>query len=118
VPSAKPILDAMRTALFKEGRGEREILRDLTAFTHPRRLAILSCLLKRKDATAETLAAATHVSQPAMSRHLKKLLARGLVRLDGDRWSLVPCAHHPARALLAWLAPPADSVSPPRIHTS
>ena len=112
VPSAKPLLDAMRTALLEEGRSERQIVHDLTAFTHPRRLAILACLRRRKSATAETLAALTRVSQPAMSRHLAKLQNRDLVVQNKGRWALKPCTHQPARTLLACLT--ASSHTPSR----
>lgn len=103
VPSAKPLLDALRTALLEECRSERQIVHDLTAFTHPRRLAILACLLRRKSATAETLAAFTRISQPAMSRHLTKLQDRDLVVENKGRWALKPCTHQPAQTLLACL---------------
>ncbi len=104
VPSAEPVLNAIREALFDESRGDRQIVHDLTAFTHPRRLSILTCLFKRESATSETLSTLTRVSQPAMSRHLKKLNDRELIRQDKDLWHLIPCTHQPARALLTWLA--------------
>jgi len=111
VPSAKPLLDAMRTALFDEGRSERQIVHDLTAFTHPLRLAILDCLRRRKSVTAETLAALTRVSQPAMSRHLAKLQKRDLVVRNKGRWALKPCTHQPARTLLACITSNAHTPS-------
>lgn len=105
VPSAEPIIHAMRSALLTERRSERDLLRDLTAFTHPRRLAILICLLGRGHATAEELTRATHISPPALSRHLKKLSARSLIAKNGDDWQPLPCDHNPARTLLSLLAP-------------
>jgi DNA-binding transcriptional ArsR family regulator len=105
VPSAAPVLSAMREALFEKRVPEPDLIKTLTAFTHPRRLSILILLSKRGPATPETLGAAAGISQPAMSRHLSKLKSRGLIHSDNGKWSIIPCQSQPGKALLVLLHP-------------
>lgn len=100
VPSAKPLLTALRRALRSGGMSDAEIIRVVTAFTHPRRLAMLRCLHLRAPLSLETLSTACGISMPAANRHFHKLLARGMLVVRSDRISLV--SRHPSltRALL------------------
>jgi DNA-binding IclR family transcriptional regulator len=105
VPSAAPVLAALRHALVTAPLKEAEILTTLTAFTHPRRLSVLRRLSQnRTPQIEEVLAVATHISPPALWRHLKNLDARGLASRTDDGWMLSPKPSRLAHALLALLA--------------
>ncbi len=68
-----------------------DILRCLTAFTHPRRLTVLSLFLRNRSLAFCEIAGKSRISQPALDRHLDKLRRRGLVVPDeNDRWTLLP----------------------------
>lgn len=104
VPSATPVLAALRHALVTAPLKETEIITALTAFTHPRRLSILQRLSQgRAPQIAEVLVAVTHISPPALWRHLMNLEARGLASRTDDGWMLSPKPSRLARALLALL---------------
>ena len=105
VPSARPLLTALRQALLTEKMAESEIIHTLTAFTHPRRLAILRYLQKTERACAEDIAAATRISLPALSRHLSKLAARRLVSCGDHRWQLAQRDGRLEKTLLSLLLP-------------
>jgi DNA-binding transcriptional ArsR family regulator len=79
VDSAKPLLSALRRLLTARDVSEKEIFHAATAFTHPRRLAMVSCLARRGPLPAETLAAANGISYPAATRHIKKLASREII---------------------------------------
>ncbi len=108
VKSARPLLAALRRALLTEGKSEAEIIpqsiRTLTAFTHPRRLAILRQLQIVEWATAEHLSASTQISLPALSRHLSKLSSRQLVDCEDHSWRLSRCSGRLEKVLLSLLA--------------
>ncbi len=103
VASARPLLAAMTRVLLVEGKTEKEIICTLTAFTHPRRLAILRYLQKTNRASADNLTASTQVSLPALSRHLGKLAARRLISYDDHYWTLSQCSGRLNKTLLALL---------------
>jgi DNA-binding transcriptional ArsR family regulator len=73
VPSARPLLLALRKALLTEKYAESVVIRTLTAFTHPRRLTILCHLQSVGKVSHEDLVQATSISSPALFRHLAKL---------------------------------------------
>lgn len=81
VPFTKPLLQALRKTL-SGGRASAvdRTFRSLTAFTHPRRVAIVRALV-RGPLTRTELVRATHISLPAMNRHLGKLKRRDLVEI-------------------------------------
>jgi len=64
-----------------------------TAYTHLRRLLILRLLAQAGPLTQETVAEEIGMSAPALTRHLSKLLRRGVVRrvakVPGNQWQLV-----------------------------
>lgn len=103
VPSARPLLTTLRQALLTQKKTEAEIIHTLTAFTHPRRLAILRYFQKAESASAEDIAAATRISLPALSRHLGKLAARRLVSCGGHRWQLTQRVGRLEKTLLSLL---------------
>jgi DNA-binding transcriptional ArsR family regulator len=89
VPSAEPILDAV-SASFGRGASYREVFREVTAFTHPRRLLILRQLQLESPMDIGMLAGRCGMSLRAAYRHTGKLAARGLVSVDRTVVSLVP----------------------------
>ena len=89
VPCAATLLGAMRCALVTFPAVEKDIIATLTAFTHSRRLSILFLLSVRQvPLTADVLSAATHISLPALWRHLNNLEERGLVQPTENGWRL------------------------------
>ena len=105
VPSAAPILQAVREELIQCKRPGEDIKRIMTAFTHPRRIIILARLQQYGGDTEETLAAGTEISLRALKRHLKKLQSRSLVVLDADIWKVTLSATGLAQVLLALCRP-------------
>jgi len=89
IPFASSLLAALRQRL---SRGEDAIegaFRDLTAFTHPRRIRIVRELTVAPRISFVELAARSGISMRAMRRHLRKLASRGLVAEGRDgRYSL------------------------------
>ena len=104
VAGTRPLLNALRRVLLKERQNEVSVIRTLTAFTHPRRLAILCLLQERSPLYAEDIAAITRISLCAFSRHVRKLQLRGLVECDGGKWSQVQPRDALARTLLSLIA--------------
>jgi len=89
VPSARPLLLALTTALRKRHRPEADVTHLLTGFTHPRRLHILKCLKAEGPRDFDDLSRRTQISPQALYRHLGKLVARDLVHNDDAVWRLV-----------------------------
>jgi DNA-binding transcriptional ArsR family regulator len=84
VPDAAAILKAVSNALQTSGTAVESVYRTVTACTHPRRLDILR-ILSRCDLTVSEIKKATGASQPALQRHLQKLMDRGFVTVsDGE----------------------------------
>ncbi len=104
VPNAAPLLKALRQALIDRSEPDDGVIRTLTAFTHPRRLAILAYLHRQPAPSCDALAAATEISPPALYRHLTKLASRGLVTSGHGKVRLVTTRNPLARSLLALLA--------------
>lgn len=88
VPSAAPTLAALQRAFFHDKLTAADITQLLTAFTHPRRLTILSHLRLNAVQPVDQLSRLTQVSPPALWRHLRKLKRRGLVNQTADGWQL------------------------------
>lgn len=88
VPTAAPILVAMTHALIEEKLSGKRVIHCLTAFTHPRRLTLLRCLQQGGVLSFTALKQRSHISSPALVRHLRKLHARGLVQGNANGWSL------------------------------
>jgi DNA-binding transcriptional ArsR family regulator len=101
VPAAAPILEAVSHALRTRRRSSAQLIRLLTAFTHPRRLTILRVLQLKRACAFVALARACDISQTALFRHLTKLRERGLVAEADQRWALAQARDPLADALLA-----------------
>ena len=81
----------------------KEVFADLTAYTHPRRIAIVHILSlqKRKGASFYTLCTQCHISLPALKRHLAKLERRGVVSVRNESVTLARPRSPLAKTLLA-----------------
>jgi DNA-binding transcriptional ArsR family regulator len=91
VPSAAPILSAMRRALAEQK--DDEVFRALTAFTHPRRLVVLKTLQTHGSMSGDRLSVVTSISPPALRRHLLKLTSRRLVSVTEEGVCTLANAH-------------------------
>jgi DNA-binding transcriptional ArsR family regulator len=87
VPFAPRLLEALQRSIRCSGDPVQPAYRVVTGFTHPRRVEIVRCLAGRVLSQRE-LAARAGISQGALSRHLRKLCARGILDKDkrGYRW--------------------------------
>lgn len=90
VPTAAATLTAVTHAVTKENLEEKHLIQCLTAFTHPRRLLILRCLQQTGPLSFSALMRRSHISSPALVRHLQKLQVRRLIQENQDGWVLVP----------------------------
>lgn len=78
VTGAAQLLKAIRQTLIQEKQPIDVIFRLVTAFTHPRRVAIIRAL-GYSATTKPSLRIKTRMSGRALSRHLKKLADRGFL---------------------------------------
>jgi DNA-binding transcriptional ArsR family regulator len=79
------------------------VIRRVTAFTHQRRIEIAR-VLSDAPMTLVDLLERTGMSAPALSRHLRKLSRRGVVRTKGRLYSLARRPSHPLDKALLKLA--------------
>ncbi len=87
VPETKSLVRALRRQLRGGDQALEATFRNVTAFTHARRMDIMRALARRDDLTLESLRCATGISASALFRHLHKLDGRGLVRKVDGRYS-------------------------------
>lgn len=80
VEHAEAVLQAASRA-FSRGDTAESMVRAFTAFTHPRRLAIVAEVAAR-PMTGEHISRTCRISYPAVRRHLFKLLRRGMLLRD------------------------------------
>jgi Predicted transcriptional regulators len=106
VPSAEPVLSAVTRAFLKDNMPVKDIIFCLTAFTHPRRLVILSVLLQHESISFMELSRKSNVSPCALTRHLAKLCRRNMTAKDGEeRCAVLRPPSLLAAALLRLLRP-------------
>ena len=104
VPTAQPLLDAMKMACSSSFPDPNELAADVaTALSHPRRIAIVKKLLA-KPLAFDTLADSTRIPPVSLRRHLRLLRSLGLVRRDKMTWAFAPNRHPLCAALVAFLA--------------
>jgi len=90
-PSANPKVhgaEALLSALqhcHQSGDSFKTLIRQATAFTHPRRIEIFSTLCA-SPCTSEELQEKTGISAPALSNHLAKLEARRFIKESDKRY--------------------------------
>ena len=80
VEHADAVLSAARRAISR-GDDVKAMAKAFTAFTHPRRLLLVSAMA-RQPMTVEEAAGVCRISIPAAIRHLRKLVRRGLLTCD------------------------------------
>lgn len=90
VPSARPLMSALRATFDKGTYKEAYMIRVFTAFTHPRRIMIVRQLRRTRALSFDDLVHATSISPQALYRHLDKLADRGLVAQTRNGWRLAP----------------------------
>lgn len=96
---ARPLADALRPALEKTRGDYRPIVSQLTAYTHPRRIAIVKAVARGYAKSGE-VRARCGLSRPALSRHLSKLKRRGVLEDREGLLSILPQSSPLASALL------------------
>ncbi len=72
-----PLLHAIKQC-HSQGMAAEKVIRQSTAFTHARRIEIIRAI-PESGLVMDALQQQTHISYPALKRHLKKLEARGFV---------------------------------------
>ncbi len=103
VTSARPLLQALRTALATKIPDANERICDIAnSLGHVRRIKILKALMK-KSKTAYSLQKEIQISQSCIRRHLQPLLKCGLVKHDKKLIHYVPPRHPLAKALIRLL---------------
>lgn len=99
LPAASVLLPPLKRMLAAEPESLDRVFRLLTAFTHPRRVAIVQALQDRALPAAE-LRRKLRISGPAIERHVRKLRDRGLVISEQKGYRLAKPPGALARALL------------------
>jgi DNA-binding MarR family transcriptional regulator len=97
-----PLLRAILRTITKDKQSNANIYRYATAFTHPRRILIITTLYKRPMRLKE-IAIKTNISRNALDRHLRKLISRGFLT-HADRWYVCSVPRHKFARLLLRLA--------------
>jgi DNA-binding transcriptional ArsR family regulator len=100
--AAGKIINSLRLVLSRRAQSVEAIFKLATAFTHPRRIELFRALTNGADSFAK-LQAATHIPARALSRHLRKLEARGLVKKEMARY-VATLQRHPFGRVLTSLA--------------
>lgn len=100
--AAGKIINALRLVLSRRTQSVETIFKLATAFTHPRRIEMFRALTNGADSFAR-LQNATHIPAQALSRHLRKLEARGLVKKELGRY-VATLQRHPFGRVLSSLA--------------
>ena len=96
--AAGEVLQALRLVFRRRGQLNATLFKLATAFTHPRRVEVFRALKNGADSFVK-LQAETRISARALSRHLSKLEARGFLKVESERYSVMRQAHPVARAL-------------------
>ena len=103
VPSAAPILKAIRTALSTPGAEEDERIQTIAhGLGHLKRIAILKSIMAAPK-SAFALHKELHLAYRTIHRHIQALLDSGLVRRDERTLHYVPPTHPLAKALVKLL---------------
>jgi len=82
----------------QSGDSFKTLIRQATAFTHPRRIEIFSTLCA-SPCTSGELQEKTQISAPALSNHLEKLTVRRIIKKSGTRYRPVASRNALGRAL-------------------
>jgi DNA-binding transcriptional ArsR family regulator len=87
--AVEALVAALRTVFQREHDPITTVFKLATAFTHPRRVAVVQALAGGAR-TLQELHDRTDISFPALMRHLAKLEARGLMMRGNGIYVLVP----------------------------
>jgi DNA-binding transcriptional ArsR family regulator len=87
--AVEALVAALRTVFQREHDPITIVFKLATAFTHPRRVAVIQALAGGAQ-TLQELHDRTDISFPALMRHLAKLEARGLMMRGNGIYVLVP----------------------------
>ena len=100
IPNSAPLLRAIQKTFNNDKKPDETIFQYCTAFTHPRRILIIK-ILSKGPMQFKDIAFKTNIPPRALSRHLRKLIARGfLKRADCRRYICSVPRHEFARFLL------------------
>ncbi len=94
IPETTPLIEALRHDLVRGTDAVNDAFRDLTAFTHPRRIMIIRTLHATEGLTFGILRVRTGVSREALRRHIKKLVDRRFVKV---RKGVYSCCRPPSQ---------------------
>jgi DNA-binding transcriptional ArsR family regulator len=97
-PGCVELLDALKECCQKDVP-LHEVIRQVTAFTHERRIEIVRSLTDATGSFAQ-LQERTGITSSALSRHLLKLEARKVVRWDGKMYRIAQPESRLGRVLL------------------
>lgn len=98
VAHAQALFTALRETFRNDPNPIERTYRLVTAFTNERRMAVYR-ILSNGQRTYPQLLVETRMSHPALSRHLRKLEARGFVQHHDGSWRTQPGAGTLARTL-------------------
>jgi len=85
---AQPLVRSLRLVFRRQSMSVEMLFKTFTAFTHPRRIEIFRALGERSRCLRE-LNAVTRISTRALSRHVKKLEARGFIVCRDGQYAVV-----------------------------
>ena len=99
VPSATPLLQALKEAFASEKESDESIIRVAKALGHERRISIVRALLQGPQSRQE-LSALSNTQLVTLKKHLKWLVDGGIVTRASKKYSLHAS---PGPLLVAWL---------------
>jgi len=94
IPETTSLVAALRYDLLHGSDAVGNVFRDLTAFTHPRRITIIRTLHGTNGLAFGILRARSGISREALRRHIKKLVDRRFVKA---RKGVYSCCRPPSR---------------------
>lgn len=98
IPDSARLLQEILKTFAVDRSSKQNIFRYATAFTHPRRILIMKTLYRHPMKLRE-IAVKTGVPIDSLTRHLRKLIARGFLKQDEHRYVCSVPQHHLARFL-------------------
>ena len=101
IAGTAPLITALRARFHAEEDPIDGILRDLTAFTHPRRVRLVSLLRANDPMRVHELRERGNMSYDALRRHLIKLEKRSVVKKEGATYRLMATRNVLLRTLIS-----------------
>ncbi len=100
LPETRILLKSLQSAFRKRPTPFDAVFRSFTAFTHPRRIALIRAVASGADRIG-SLTRLTRIPRRAAFRHLAKLSARDCVRQTGGRYQCKNPSDPLTRAMMA-----------------